>query len=114
VRTPDEFKKMGIDVFLNHECTKINPDKKTVIFNNEKEVNYDELILTIGSSPFIPNIKNYNLKNVFNLKDIQDNIHIKTWAETSQAGVVVCGGYVASVRFGAFRRHNLKTTVREN
>lgn len=113
VRTPDEFKKMGIDVFLNHECTKINPDKKTVIFNNEKEVNYDELILTIGSSPFIPNIKNYDLKNVFNLKVIQDGINIKTLAQTSKSAVLIGAGYIALELLEAFIRNNIKTTVIE-
>lgn len=113
VRSPEEFKKMGIDVFLNHKCTKINPDKKTVIFNDEKEVSYDDLILCIGSNPFIPKIKNYNLKNVFNLKVIEDGINIKNFAQTSKSAVLIGAGYIALELLEAFIRNDIKTTVIE-
>ena len=113
VRSPEEFKKMGIDVFLNHKCTKINPDKKTVIFNDKKEVSYDDLILCIGSNPFIPNIKNYNLKNVFNLKVIEDGINIKNFAQTSKSAVLIGAGYIALELLEAFIRNDIKTTVIE-
>ena len=113
VRSPEEFKKMGIDVFLNHKCTKINPDKKTVIFNNEKEVKYDDLILCIGSNPYIPNIKNYNLKNVFNLKVIQDGIDIKNLASVSKSAILIGAGYIALELLEAFVRNEIKVTIIE-
>ena len=113
VRSPEEFKKMGIDVFLNHKCTKINPDKKTVIFNDKKEVSYDDLILCIGSNPFIPNIKNYNLKNVFNLKVIEDGINIKNFAQTSKYAVLLAPGSIALDLLEPFIRNDIKTTVIE-
>lgn len=113
VRSPEEFKKMGIDVFLNHKCTKINPDKKTVVFNNEKEVKYDDLILCIGSNPYIPNIKNYNLKNVFNLKVIQDGIDIKNLATVSKSAVLIGAGYIALELLEAFVRNDIKVTIIE-
>lgn len=113
VRSPEEFKKMSIDVFLNHKCTKINPDKKTVVFNNEKEVKYDDLILCIGSNPYIPNIKNYNLKNVFNLKVIQDGIDIKNLATVSKSAVLIGAGYIALELLEAFVRNDIKVTIIE-
>lgn len=113
VRSPEEFKKMGIDVFLNHKCTKINPDKKTVVFNNDKEVKYDDLILCIGSNPYIPNIKNYNLKNVFNLKVIQDGIDIKNLATVSKSAVLIGAGYIALELLEAFVRNDIKVTIIE-
>ena len=113
VRSPEEFKKMNIDVFLNHKCTKINPDKKTVVFNNDKEVKYDDLILCIGSNPYIPNIKNYNLKNVFNLKVIQDGIDIKNLATVSKSAVLIGAGYIALELLEAFVRNDIKVTIIE-
>ena len=113
VRSPEEFKKMSIDVFLNHKCTKINPDKKTVVFNNDKEVKYDDLILCIGSNPYIPNIKNYNLKNVFNLKVIQDGIDIKNLATVSKSAVLIGAGYIAIELLEAFVRNDIKVTIIE-
>lgn len=113
VRSPEEFKKSGVDVFLNHTCTQIYPDKKTVVFNNEKEVSYDELILCIGSHPLIPPIKNYNLDGVYNLKVIQDGVNIKNKAVVSKSVVIIGAGYIAIELMEAFVKNNLKITVIE-
>lgn len=113
IRSPEEFKKGGVDVFLNHICTKIIPDKKLVIFNGEKEVSYDELILCIGSHPYIPQIKNYNLENVFNLKVIKDGIEIKNRAIVSKSVILIGAGYIAIELLEAFVKDNLKVTVIE-
>ena len=40
VRTPEEFEKQGIRIFLEHKAQKIIPEKKCVIIN-DKEVFYD-------------------------------------------------------------------------
>lgn len=113
IRSPEEFKKGGVDVFLNHICTKIIPDKKLVIFNGEKEVSYDELILCIGSHPYIPQIKNYNLENVFNLKVIKDGIEIKNRAIVSKSVILIGAGYIAIELLEAFVKDNLKVMVIE-
>ena len=113
VRTPEQFEKSGISVFLNHTCTKILPDEKKVIFNNEKEVFYDELILCIGSNPIIPDIKNSDLKNVFNLKVIKDGINIKNAAIVSKSVLLIGAGYIAIELMEAFINNNLKIYVVE-
>lgn len=113
VRSVEEFKKSGIDVFLNHNCTKINPDSKTVEFNNEKIVSYDELILCIGSNPITPDIKNYPLKNIFHLKVIEDGIQIKQKAITAKSVILIGAGYIAIELLEAFVKNKLKVTVIE-
>ncbi len=113
VRSPENFRQSGIEVFLNHTCTKINPDKKTVLFDNGKEVNYDDLILCVGSHPYIPQIRNYNIKNVFNLKVIDDGIKIKNLAIISKSAVIIGAGYIAIELLEAFVRNNLRVTVIE-
>ena len=113
VRSPEEFKKSGVDIFLNHECTKIIPEEKAVVFNNEKTVSYDELILCIGSNPIVPKINNYPLKNIFNLKVIDDGVKIKQIAITAKSVVIIGAGYIAIELLEAFVKNKLKIYVIE-
>ncbi len=113
IRTKEDFEKNGINVFLNHECIKIDPKAKKVFFQNEKETSYDELILCTGSIPKKINVKNSHLKNIFNLKVIQDGIDIKKMTEISKSVVIIGGGYIALELTEAFVRNNLKITVLE-
>ena len=113
VRTPEEFKKQGIDVFLNHTLKKILPDENKLIFNDDKEVFYDELILCIGSNPIIPDIKNNKLKNIFNLKVINDGINIRNASVISKSVLLIGAGYIAIELMEAFLNNNLKIYVLE-
>ncbi len=120
VRTPEDFKKQGIDVFLNHKCTQILPDEKVVVFNTinngigeTKRVEYDELVLCVGSRPYIPKIKNINLENIFQLKVLEDGIKIREKMENSKSVIILGGGYIAIEILEAFVKNGLKVTVVE-
>lgn len=118
IRTPEDFKKQGIEVFLNHKCTKILPEEKAVIFNvsdtgEVKKVSYDELVLCIGSKPYIPKIKNVNLDNIFNLKVLSDGIKIKEKMENSKNAIILGGGYIAIELLEAFVKNGLSVTIVE-
>ncbi len=121
IRTPEDFKKQGIDVFLNHKCTQILPDEKTVVFNTFKEdgsgetkrVEYDELVLCVGSKPYTPKIKNINLENIFHLKMLDDGIKIKEKMEKSKSAIILGGGYIAIEILEAFVKNGLQVTIVE-
>lgn len=120
IRTPEDFKKQGIDVFLNHKCTRILPDEKSVIFNTMvngvgeiKKVNYDELVLCVGSRPYTPKVKNINLENIFHLKVLDDGIKIKEKMEKSKSAIILGGGYIAIEILEAFVKNGLNVTVVE-
>ena len=81
VRSPEDFEKIGISVHLRCKVTKILPKCKQILVENLDENraftdNYDKLIIATGARPFIPNIKNVNLKNVFTLRKIEDGLNI--------------------------------------
>lgn len=121
IRTPEDFRKQGVEVFLRHKCTKILPEEKAVIFNaidengnNEtKKVHYDELVLCIGSRPYFPKIKNINLQNIFQLKVLEDAIKIKEKMATSKNAIILGGGYIALELLEAFVKNGLNVTVIE-
>ncbi len=113
IRTPEEFEKDGIQVFLNHTCTKILPNSKEVIVN-DKKYSYDDLVLATGGVPVVPRIKNIKLENVFYLRVLSDGVDIKRVMEKAKSVLIIGFGYIALEAAEAFLKNNIKVTVVEN
>lgn len=117
-RSVEEFEESNIHIHLQNRCTKINPDKKQVnIFDMQKgeefTVDYDKLVITTGARPFIPPIKNIDLKNVFTLRTLEDGINIKEKVLKSKKAVIIGGGYIGIELLEAFVKQGLKVTMIE-
>ncbi len=118
IRTPEDFRKQGINIHLNQQCSGINTKEETVslldlISGNKYEVKYDILVIATGAVPIIPNIVNINLKNIFTLRTIEDGIKIKEKMLTSQKVVLLGGGYISIELMEAFVHNNLQVTLLE-
>lgn len=78
VTTADDIrKKYKVDVRVENEVTKILPEKKTILVKNHSsgesyEQDYDKLLISTGSHPFIPPAEGINNENVFTLWNIPD------------------------------------------
>ena len=113
LQTPESFRaRFNIDVRINNEAVKINPDTKTVLINDLKSGNsyterYDNLILSTGAEPIKPNIDGINNDFVFTLRNIPDTLKIKEYIKSAmpKSAVVVGGGYI-----GVEMAENLKKT----
>lgn len=117
-RTPEEFEQSNIHIHLLHKCVKILPEKKQIIVlnlesNEEIVVDYDKLLIATGARPFMPPIKNLELKNVFTLRTIEDGINIKEKALNSKQAVIVGGGYIGVELLEAFVKLGLNVTMIE-
>ena len=98
LQQPAQLKKrFNIDVHLRTEATAINRDRKTVsvthLENGEtREISYDALVLSPGSTPFRPPIPGVEDAHVlWNLDDMDRLIAV---AETARSAVVVGGGFI--------------------
>ena len=117
-RTPEEFEQSNIHIHLLSRVTKILPDKKQIVIldlqnNQEFNVDYDKLVIATGARPFIPTIKNVQLKNVFTLRTIEDGINIKEKVLSSKHATIVGGGYIGIELLEAFVKQGLKVTMIE-
>lgn len=117
-RTVEEFEQSNIHIHLLHKCTKILPDKKQIIVldmekNQEITVDYDKLLIATGARPFIPPIKNLNLKNVFTLRTVEDGINIKEKVLKSKQAVIIGGGYIGIELLEAFVKQELNVKMIE-
>ena len=118
VRSPEDFEKTGVHIHLQNRAAKILPNSKQVLIEDlvSKDaflIGYDKLIIAIGARPFVPPIKNVNLKNVFTLRKIEDGIAIRDMAEKSQKAVIIGGGYIGIEMLEALVKQNVYVTLIE-
>jgi NADPH-dependent 2,4-dienoyl-CoA reductase/sulfur reductase-like enzyme/rhodanese-related sulfurtransferase len=98
LQQPAQLKKrFNIDVHLRTEATAINRDAKTVSVTNletgeTREIAYDALVLSPGSTPFRPPIPGVEDAHV--LWNLDDMDRLIAAAETAQSAIVVGGGFI--------------------
>lgn len=116
IRTPEEFGKNGIKVYIQHEVIKINPESKSITVKNliSQDIfhtNYDKLIIATGANPVIPNIENVNLKNIFTLRAYEDGLAIKKAVLSSKRALILGAGYIGIELLEAFVKQGLSTAI---
>ena len=118
IRTPEKFANDGINIHLRNKVTKIIPALKQVLVHDlesdfEFVVEYDKLVIATGAVPFIPNIKNVNLKNIFKLRTIEDGIKLRKKLVQSKNAVMIGGGFIGLELLEAFVANKVKTILIE-
>lgn len=99
---PVAFKtKYNIDARTNAEVVCINRQEKTVtvlnhLTNEQYNEHYDELILSPGASPIVPNIEGVNLPHVFTVRNVVDIEKLQAAITTKDAQniAVIGGGFI--------------------
>ncbi len=116
VRRPAQFAEKNINIHLEQKGIKILPDTKEVVLQDVNSgviynVSYDTLIIATGAKPYIPQIENLDLGNVFSLRTIPDSIKIREAMLKSKKAVIVGGGYIAIELLEAFVHNMIHTTI---
>lgn len=93
--------KYGFDIRTRSEVLSIDRDRKVVWVKDlstgqEYEEPYDKLILSTGSSPFVPPMKGIDAHNIFTLWTIEDTDRIWNFIQENdpKRAVVVGGGFI--------------------
>jgi NADPH-dependent 2,4-dienoyl-CoA reductase/sulfur reductase-like enzyme/rhodanese-related sulfurtransferase len=102
VMDPVQFKKKyNIDARTQSEVIKINRAEKTVTVQNvatgeSYEEAYDQLVLSPGASPIIPNIEGVQSKHVFTVRNVTDIERLQGYIQTINAQniAVIGGGFI--------------------
>ncbi len=121
LQTPESFRaRFNIDVRINSEAVKIDPEAKTVTVQNLKTgarytEGYDNLILSPGAEPIRPGIEGIDSGAVFTLRNIPDALKIKAHIERARpkSAVVVGGGYIGVEMAENLREAGLAVSVVE-
>ncbi len=101
VQTPESFgKRFNVDVRVQQEVIKINPDTKSVeirTFDGKSYTEtYDKLLLSPGASPFKPPLEGIDGEGIFTLRNVSDTDRIKNYVKNkgAQKAVVVGAGFI--------------------
>lgn len=117
LQQPAQLKKrFNIDVHLRTEGTAINRDRKTVSVTNletgeSREIAYDALVLSPGSTPFRPPIPGVEDAHV--LWNLDDMDRLIAAAETATSAIVVGGGFIGLELAENLVRRGITTTLVE-
>lgn len=89
---PDSFYvDNGCETIFGENVIKIEPDKKSVLLESGKSVEYDKLMVATGSRPFIPPMEGLeNVKNKFTFMSL-DDAHALGSTLSSDARVLIVG-----------------------
>jgi nitrite reductase (NADH) large subunit len=111
--TADHYRQLGVQVHVGDRVTAIDRANRTVTSAQGIAVRYDKLVLATGSYPFVPPIKGKDAQGTFVYRTLEDLDAIRTYAQTSQVGVVVGGGLLGLECANALKCLGLKTHVVE-
>ena len=118
VRSVEEFKESGIDVYLESRVEKILiPQQQVLVCRKDSAavlVDYDRLIIATGARPFMPNIKGIkDFSNVFVLRKIEDGIDIREKMLKSKHATIIGSGFIGLELLEAFVKNGLEVAVIE-
>ena len=97
VASPALMKKLfDIDVRLDTEVVKINPQDKNVVTARGEVLEYDKLVLATGAKAFVPTINGLDNLPHFTVKSLTDADKIKAFIAEHhpKTAVVIGGGFV--------------------
>lgn len=112
VRSPEFFRRMGIEVILSTEVRKIDLASNTVQAGG-LTYPFDKLIITTGSSPFIPETGNKNVVpyGIFTLRSLEDGMRIEKALGKAKTFCVIGGGTIGVECAAAAAKRGVETLL---
>ena len=115
---PEKFyEDQNINVMLNSYVEEIDRSNSKLTFskNNGEEatINYDNLVISTGTSPRLIPLDNPNLKGVHYLRSIKDVEEIKKSLIGAKSMVIIGGGYIGLEVAAVSKKLGLNVTVVE-
>ncbi len=102
----------GVGVDLLVDVVVEVKDKVATLQSGEK-IEFDKLILAVGSKPIVPPIPGADLENVFFVKDRNSMIRIEEALERAASVVIVGGGFIGLEVGTELRRRGMDVTIVE-
>lgn len=91
----DFYEKNNVQTMLGKTVIKIDKNNKKVILDSTEEVNYDKLLVSTGSSPFVPLIDGLDkVKNKFTFMSLDDATSLKTAVNKNTKVLILGAGLI--------------------
>ena len=121
VQTPASMmNRFAIDIRVNNEAIKIDPDHKEVsildsLSNTTYSETYDKLLIATGASPLIPVIDGIDSPQVFTVRSVPDTdaivAHVKN--QNLKSAVIIGGGFIGIEMMENLSQLGLSVTIVE-
>jgi len=102
-----------ITLNLGVQVESLNPDKKEVLLEGGKALNYDKLIIANGSQNRMIPTEGIDKEGVFTLRNLKDLENIKNKMKTIKSAVIVGGGLLGLEAAHEIRKAGIKVSVVE-
>ena len=117
-RTPEQFKKSGINLHIRHEVTAIDLARRQVRVRNRDagedfDQPFDTLLVATGARAIRPRMPGIDLQGIFQLKTLQDGLILRHYVESNriEKAVIVGGGYIGLEMLDCFKCLGAETVV---
>jgi nitrite reductase (NADH) large subunit len=109
----DWYEKNNIKLLLNTPVSEIGKDKQQVMTSDGKRLEYDRLLISTGSIPFVPPIPGADKKGVFTLRTLKDANEIINYAKKVKNILLIGGGVLGLEAGNSLRKTGHKVSVVE-
>lgn len=113
LKPPNWYLENYIELELQSKITKIDRGERSVLCQNGSVVTYDALILATGSRPRPLSVSGSDLKNIFDLRQIEDADLIRSNATPGKQLLIVGGGYIGLEAAATAKKLGLEVTIVE-
>lgn len=109
------YSDRAIEVMLNTAVHTVDPLNHTIMLADGETLHYDRLILTTGSSSFVPSLPGYGGEGCYVLRSADDAMDVRSYAQRSGArhAVVAGGGLLGLEAAYALHKLGLQVTILE-
>ena len=109
------YDEHNISCWLNTQVKDIELESRKVILGMEETLEYDRLILAMGSSSFTPPIEGFGVKGTYTLREADDAMQIRDFVQRHKSyHAVIAGGGLLGIEAGyALHKLGLNVSVLE-
>jgi CoA-dependent NAD(P)H sulfur oxidoreductase len=113
IRTPEEFKKSGIDVKINTRVDDVDAQKGLLSLSDGSKLPYDYLVMATGADALRLDIPGKDLEGVHVIRNLMDTLKIKTYLSggTCKKAVLIGAGYIGMEMCEALRNLGCEVKV---
>ena len=113
IRTPEEFKKTGIDARVRTNVEGIDAQKGLVHLAGGESIPYDYLVMATGADAVRLDIPGKDLEGVCVIRNLMDTLKMKTYLNegTCKKAVLIGGGYIGMEMCEALRNVGVEVKV---
>jgi len=108
-----EYDDPRVELVLGTAVDGFDPETQTVLLEDGRVLEYDELVLATGAAPFVPPVPGHELPGCFVYRTIEDLEAIREAAAGATVGAVVGGGLLGLEAANALAQLGLETHVVE-